>query len=96
MMLNVREQGEAAVFTVKAMPGAGKSEITGEHDGMLKVKLAAAPERGRANAELISFLSACLKVRKQQVEIIRGETSRAKTIKITGIKARDIQKLAEA
>jgi uncharacterized protein (TIGR00251 family) len=95
MMLKVREQGDAAVFTVKAMPGACKSEITGEHDGMLKVKVAAAPERGRANGELINFLSACLKIRKQQVEIIKGATSRAKTIKISGIKARDIRKLAE-
>jgi uncharacterized protein len=94
-MLKIRVQGESVIFTVKAVPGADKSEVVGGHGGMLKVKVAAAPERGKANGELISYLSGCLGIRKQQVEIIKGQTSREKTVKITGITARDIQKLAE-
>ncbi len=52
-------------------------------DEILKIKIAAVPEKGKANKELIRFLSKILNIPQKQVEIIQGETSPRKIIKIT-------------
>lgn len=93
MALDIRPAENGVVFTVKVTPNAGKNALAGEHNGMMKVKIAAQPEKGKANGELIDYLSGLLGIRKAQVEIIKGETSRQKTVKITGITMRDIKKL---
>lgn len=71
-------------FRVKVIPGAIKTELKGEMaDETLKIALAAAPEKGEANKELINYLAEELGVRKYQVKIISGLTDRLKLIKIT-------------
>lgn len=71
-------------FRVKVIPGAAKTELKGEMaDETLKIALAAAPEKGEANKELINYLAEELGVRKYQVKIISGLTDRLKLIKIT-------------
>jgi uncharacterized protein len=94
--MDIKENIEGVVFKVKAAPNAGKSAVAGEHNGMLKVKIAAAPERGRANEELVSFLSELLKISRSRVEIIKGGAARIKTVSIKGIKKHDVIKLTEA
>ncbi|MDD3301280.1 MAG: DUF167 domain-containing protein [Patescibacteria group bacterium] len=72
-----------AVYKIKVIVGAPKSEIRGYlADGTMKVAIAAAPEKGKANLALKNFLAGELKVKKAQIEIISGETSRAKLVKI--------------
>jgi uncharacterized protein (TIGR00251 family) len=69
---------------VRVIPKSPRTEWAGERaDGALKVKLAAAPEKGRANEELIRFLAAELGVRRQQVEIVAGHTSQTKQVRIS-------------
>ncbi len=51
----------------------------------LHVKIAAAPEKGKANKELIDFLSERLDVRKSSIQIVKGETSRNKVVSIEGL-----------
>lgn len=68
---------------VKVIPRSSKSEIVGfTDDGSLKVKLAAVPEKGKANEELIALLAAYFGVRKDAVELLIGETSQRKRLRI--------------
>lgn len=65
-------------------PKSSKNEIVGIHDGCLKIKLTAPPVDGKANAALIAFLAKKLDIPKSSISIIRGETSRRKTVQIEG------------
>lgn len=81
-MLQFSEKDGYLIFTVRVVPRASRSEIVGEHDGALKVRLAAPPVDGAANEELIKTLAKVFNVSKSSVEILSGETSKTKQIKI--------------
>ncbi len=66
-------------------PRASKNSIVAIHGGALKISLAAPPVDGQANAELCKFLAKKLALPKSGVQIIAGETSRSKSVKVTGI-----------
>ena len=70
---------------VKVTPNAARDEITGFAGGVLSVKIAAPPEKGKANKKLIDFLSDKLGVSKSSIRLIRGQTSRRKVIAIDGL-----------
>jgi len=63
-------------------PKSSRNEVVGMHDGCLKIKLTAPPADGKANAALIAFLAKKLDIPKSNITIIRGETSRRKTVQI--------------
>jgi uncharacterized protein (TIGR00251 family) len=85
----VREDGHVAlVLTVHAQPGAKRSGIAGAHGDALKLRLAAAPVDGKANAELVRFLAEAFGVPARQVTLLRGETSRRKIVQIIDPKTR--------
>ena len=86
-MINFTEKNDSLVFNVRVVPRASKSEIVGEHDFALKVRIASPPVDGAANAELIKFLAKSFGVSKAQVEIIGGQTSKTKQIKIIDLTA---------
>ncbi len=73
------------LLQVKVHPGAGRNEIAGFSGGVLQVKIAAPPEKGKANRELSDFLSRILGVKKSSISIIKGETGRNKLIVIEGL-----------
>ncbi len=75
------------VFRVKVVPGSSRTAIAGVLDGMLKVKTAAQPEKGKANKSVIDFLAKKLGVRKNAVAIVRGQTNPVKTVQVDGISA---------
>lgn len=69
---------------VKAIPKASKDEVVGlMEDGSLKVKVAAAPERGKANAAICELLAKEFGVPKRNVRVVHGETSHNKQVEIT-------------
>lgn len=70
---------------MRVVPRASRSEIIGEHDGALKIKLAAPPVDGSANAELIKTLAKAFGVANRSVEIVSGQTSKTKQVKIKGV-----------
>jgi uncharacterized protein (TIGR00251 family) len=70
---------------VRVIPRASKSEVVGMVEGHLKVRIAAPPVDGAANAELVKLLSRYFNVPKREVELVSGETSRVKKVKITGL-----------
>jgi uncharacterized protein len=92
--LIIQQAGNSVIFSVKVVPRSSKTAIAGLLGGMLKVKLAAAPEKGKANESLVEFLADTLGVKRNMVTITSGLTSPVKTIQITGISAETIhQKL---
>ena len=68
-------------------PRASRTRVAGEHDGRLKVQLAAPPVDGEANAALVELVAGALRVRKADVTIARGEGGRRKTVRVAGIAA---------
>ena len=66
--------------------------MAGFADGVLMVKVSAPPVKGKANKELIAFLSRFLDVSKSQIDIIKGHTTRKKIIAIDGLTQEDITK----
>jgi uncharacterized protein (TIGR00251 family) len=72
-------------LTVKVVPGAARSELAGFSGGVLRVRVAAAPEKGKANRALTDFLADLLGVRKSAVAVVRGMTARTKTVAIAGL-----------
>jgi uncharacterized protein (TIGR00251 family) len=72
-------------LNVKVTPNAARDEITGFTEGVLNVKIAAPPEKGKANKKLIDFLSDRLGVSNSSIRLIRGQTSRRKVIAIDGL-----------
>ena len=80
-----RAQAGGTVLTVRAQPGARRSEIVGVHGDALKIKIAAPPEDGKANAELCDFLARALGVVKNSVSVISGTGSRSKRVLIESL-----------
>lgn len=92
---------DAVVVRVHVQPGAGRSAIVGRHGDSLKVRVAAAPVDGRANAAAIALIASALGVEESAVEIVSGDRSRLKRLRVVGIDAEDVesrlrQALAEA
>jgi len=73
------------LLSVRVTPRAGRTALAGIRDGVLHVKLAAAPVEGAANAALIDLLSRQLRIPKRSVRIVTGERSRTKTLEISGL-----------
>jgi len=71
------------VVTVSA--GARESELVGRFGDGWKVRIAAAPERGQANEELRAFLARLLAVRRDDVSIVSGQTSRRKIVAVATV-----------
>ncbi|MBK7860595.1 MAG: DUF167 domain-containing protein [Archangiaceae bacterium] len=72
-------------------PRASRSRVVGEHDGRLKIQLAAPPVDGEANAALVELLSEVLSVRRSAVELVEGHTGRKKRIKVHGLDAAAVE-----
>ena len=75
-------------LTLHVQPGASHTEVSGTHGDALKVRLAAPPVDGKANAELLRFLAEVFGVPRRNVTLVRGETSRAKVVRIAHPAAR--------
>jgi hypothetical protein len=83
----------SVVLTLHIQPGAKKTEITGLHGEALKIRLAAPPVDGKANAALIAFLAKACGVSKSAVELVSGDTCRAKRVRVTGADAARVEAL---
>jgi uncharacterized protein (TIGR00251 family) len=78
----------AIVLALHVQPGAKRTEVAGTHGDALKVRLAAPPVDGKANAELLRFLAEAFAVPLRHVALVRGETSRQKVVRIARPAAR--------
>ena len=83
--LLVEETDNSVVFKVKVVPGSSRTVLCGLHGDMVKIKVAAAPEKGKANKCLLDFLAKRLGVKRNSVSISSGKTSEVKFIRVTGM-----------
>jgi hypothetical protein len=89
-MLN--ESNGAVTFSVKVVPRASKNQIAGVEGDAIKVRLNAPPVEGKANDTLIAFLADALDVRRAQVEIVTGHTSRRKVVRVRGVSVQKVER----
>ncbi len=82
-------------LTLQVHPNAKHNEVLGFEEGILRLKIAAPPVEGKANKELISFLSKTFGTRKSSITIDRGHTSKVKIITILGLDRDQIYEMIE-
>jgi len=82
--------GATVRINVYVQPRASRTEVAGTYDGVLKVRLAAPPVEGAANAALIEFVADKLGVAKSRVRIVAGASSRRKVLEIEGVDERAV------
>ncbi len=70
------------IYNIKVVPGAKENKIVEESDNFLKIKLTALPEKGKANKQLVDFLSQHFKLPKNNIQILAGQTARVKIVKL--------------
>ncbi|NTV52469.1 MAG: DUF167 domain-containing protein [Candidatus Firestonebacteria bacterium] len=85
MALEIRAQGTAVVFGLKVIAGARKTQLAGEWNGSLKIKVNKIREDGAANRECLALLADTLGVLTRQVKIVQGEFSPLKVVRIEGV-----------
>jgi uncharacterized protein (TIGR00251 family) len=90
-MIAIAEHPEGCLLPVRAQPGARRSAVLGEQAGALKVAVTAPPEDGRANQALVELLRDWLGVKRSQLELAGGATSRAKRFLVRGVTAEELR-----
>ena len=92
-MIQYSEEGRGLTFAVRVVPRASRSEIAGEYNGALRVRIAAAPVEGAANRELIKVLAKSFKLPQNAVEIVSGANAKNKIVRIRGANAAKLEQL---
>lgn len=77
------------ILTVKITPNASRNSIEGWQGDCLRIRIAAPPDKGKANEELIEFLAKTLHVPKRTISIRSGHTSRLKRVELSSVKTRE-------
>jgi len=91
MVIDLEERDDGVVLPVKAHPGARRNEIRSAQNGMLRVSVTQAPEKGKANKAIVAVLAKELSLRKSQIELLSGETSSQKRFLIVGTLVGDLR-----
>jgi len=89
----LRETTQGVYLSVKLQPRAAQNRIHGLHGSELKISVTAPPVDSAANTALIEFLAESLGLARAAVQMVRGQTSRHKTVFIAGLRAADAQRL---
>lgn len=89
-MIQITDHAEGCVLPVRAQPGARRNAVIGEQAQGLKVAVTAPAEGGRANKALLEVLAEWLHLKKSQIELLSGPTSRHKKFLLRGMKATDV------
>lgn len=90
-MVAVTEHAEGLVLPVRAQPGARRAGVLGEQAGSLKVAVTAPPEGGRANKAILEVLRDALRLKRSQLTLLGGETSRDKRFLLRGLTKPQLQ-----
>jgi len=91
-VIELTEHAEGVILPVRAQPGARKTGVMGEQAGALKIAVTAPPEDGRANKALVEVLREALNLKRSQVELVSGQTSRDKRFLIRGVTVAELQR----
>jgi uncharacterized protein (TIGR00251 family) len=86
----ISPHADGVVVDVYVQPRSSRSEIVGVHDGALRIRITAPPVEGAANATIVDLLSRATGVRKSDIEIVSGQSSRRKRVLIRGANAHEV------
>lgn len=89
-MLTVRETDRGVAFRIRVLPRSSKCELAGLHGDALKIRITAPPVEGRANEECIRFLSSLFGVKRADIAIAAGRTSKNKRVTVAGLTPADV------
>ena len=90
LSLQSRQTDAGVIIAVKVVPGSSRTRIAGIYGGSLKVNIAAAPEKGKANKELTTFLAKLLGLSKSAVSVAAGEHNPHKEVLVAGLTSGDL------
>ena len=88
--------GPAANFPIRVQPKSSKDQVVGYREGVLQLRVTAPPDKGRANAAVLSMLAQALGVAKSRVRIVRGQTSRNKVVTVESLSPEEVRGILEA
>jgi uncharacterized protein (TIGR00251 family) len=86
-------KGRGLTFAVRIVPRASRSEIAGEYNGALRIRIAAPPVDGAANRELIRLLAKLFKLPQSAVEIVSGTSAKSKIVHLAGAQPAQLEQL---
>jgi uncharacterized protein (TIGR00251 family) len=89
-MIQITDHPAGCILRVRAQPGARKAGVVGEHDGALKIAVTAPPEGGRANKALVEVLALALALKRSQITLLSGATSREKRFLVRDVRRTEI------
>ncbi|MSR33077.1 MAG: DUF167 domain-containing protein [Gemmataceae bacterium] len=95
-MIDLQETAQGVVLSVRAQPGARKNAVTGEYNQALNLSVTAAPEDGKANEAITQLLRESLGLKRSQVALVSGATSRDKKFLFTGMGLEELRSRVEA
>jgi uncharacterized protein len=81
------------IFKVQVVPRSSRSEVAGEHNGSLRVRVSSPPVEGAANKELTHVLAKAFKVSRSAISILSGQSSRLKQVSIEGVSSSALSEL---
>jgi uncharacterized protein (TIGR00251 family) len=93
-VIQYSEKDRGLTFAVRIVPRASRSEIAGEYNGALRIRIAAPPVEGAANRELIRLLAKSFKLPQNAIEIISGAASKNKIVHIAGADSARLEQMA--
>jgi uncharacterized protein (TIGR00251 family) len=88
--------GPSTRLRVRVSPGASRSGVVGRYGDSWKLRVAAIPERGRANDAVLDLLAATLDVPRSNVELVTGQAGRDKVVALRGLSAGEAESRLEA
>ena len=88
----IREVDGGVFFSVKVVPGGSRTGVCGLLDGMVRIKVSAQRDKGKANQCLIKFLAKKLGVKENAISVISGRTNPIKKVEVLGISAEKLLK----
>ena len=91
-----RQTKEGVIISLHVLPNAPKSQIVGEHNGSLKIKIKAPPVDGKTNEAIVKFFSDVLGISKSKIEILKGDKSKEKSLQVKDLSLEQIQAKVES
>jgi uncharacterized protein (TIGR00251 family) len=93
-VIQYSEKDRGLTFAVRIVPRASRSEIAGEYNGALRIRIAAPPVEGAANRELVRLLAKSFKLPQNAVEIVSGAGSKNKIVRIAGADSAQLEQMS--
>jgi uncharacterized protein len=94
-VIALHETAAGVSFAIKVQPRARRNAVVGELGGAVKIALTAPPVDGRANQACIEFLVELLSLPRSAIEIVSGQSSRSKVIRVAGISVQQLRVLLQ-